>query len=392
MKKSFAGVDKFFIGIVITLLVIGVLFFTSASFGILAKNSTKFYSVLINQFVLGLLGGFVLLYFFQKIPYVYWRKYAFYLFVGAILLTAAVFIPGLGFRHGGAMRWLSIGPLSFQPAEVLKIAFVIYFAGWLSWMKEKAQDMRFSVLPLIVMLSIIALVLFRQPDTKSFLLMITAALAMLIVYGISWKQLSLFILIAVMGLAGLLFTKPYLRERIMTFVNPSRDNLGSSYQLQQSLIAVGSGGVFGRGIGKSVQKFSYLPEPQGDSIFAVVGEEVGFVGTSLVVILYILFALRGFRIGYNSPDDFARLLTVGLITLFTAQSFMNIASITGLFPLTGVPLVFISHGGTSLAITLAAIGIILNISKYRTSPKILDKSAGVNVAKNIKNKGRSAKI
>lgn len=370
MKKGFQDIDKFFFWVVISILAIGVLFFTSASFGILAKNVSKFYGVLINQFALGLLGGLLLMYLFQKIPYVYWRKHAFYLFLFAILLTAAVFIPGLGFSHGGAMRWLNLGPVSFQPAELLKIAFVIYFAGWLSWMKSKAQDVRFSVIPLLAMLGIIALVLFRQPDTKSFILMTLAALAMLIVYGISWKQLFLFGAIVMVGLGGLLFAKPYLRDRVMTFIDPSRDNLGSSYQLQQSLIAIGSGGIAGRGIGQSVQKFSYLPEPQGDSIFAVIGEEVGFVGSVIVVVLYILFALRGFRIGYHAPDDFARLLTVGLISLFTAQSFMNIASITGLFPLTGVPLVFISHGGTALAISLAAIGIILNISKYRVSPKI----------------------
>lgn len=370
MKKGFSEIDNFFFWLVIAILAIGVLFFTSASFGILAKNASKFYGVLINQFALGLVGGLALLYIFQKIPYVYWRKHAFYIFLFAILLTAAVFIPGLGFSHGGAMRWLNLGPISFQPAEFLKVAFIVYFAGWLSWMKSRAQDMRFSVVPLFIMLGVIALVLFRQPDTKSFILMAIAAIAMLIVYGISWKQLFLFGIVLVIGLGGLLFAKPYLRDRVMTFLDPSRDNLGSSYQLQQSLIAIGSGGIAGRGIGQSVQKFSYLPEPQGDSIFAVIGEEVGFVGSVIVVILYILFALRGFRIGYHAPDDFARLLVVGFVSLFTAQSFMNISSITGLFPLTGVPLVFISHGGTALAISLAAIGIILNVSKYRTSPKI----------------------
>lgn len=370
MKKGFENVDKFFLWVVIALLLVGVLFFTSASFGILAKNASKFYGVLINQFVLGLLGGLILLYIAQRVPYVYWRKHAFYIFLFAILLTAAVFIPGLGFRHGGAMRWLNLGPISFQPAEFLKIAFVLYFAGWLSWMKSRAQDMRFSIVPLVIMLGIIALVLFRQPDTKSFILMSAAAVAMLVVYGIKWRQLLLFGLILSVGLGILLFFQPYLRERVLTFIDPSRDNLGASYQLQQSLIAIGSGGVVGRGIGQSVQKFSYLPEPQGDSIFAVIGEEVGFIGSVLVIVLYVLFALRGFRIGYHAPDDFARLLVVGLVTLFTAQSFMNIASITGLFPLTGVPLVFISHGGTALAISLGAIGIILNVSKYRISPKI----------------------
>lgn len=374
MKKIFQNVDKVFLWIVLAIVTIGVLFFTSASFGILAKNPDKFYGVLINQFALGLFGGFTLLYFFQKIPYVYWRKYAFYIFLFAIILTAAVFIPGLGFRHGGAMRWLNLGPVSFQPAEFLKIAFVMYFAGWLSWMKSRAQDFRFSIIPLMAMLGVIALVLFRQPDTKSFILMSFAALSMLVVYGIKIKQLLLFGFILIIGLGSIVYVQPYLRERVLTFINPSRDNLGASYQLQQSLIAIGSGGVFGRGIGQSVQKFSYLPEPQGDSIFAVIGEEVGFIGSSVVIVLYVIFALRGFRIGYHAPDDFARLLVVGLVTLLTAQSFMNIASITGLFPLTGVPLVFISHGGTSLAISLASIGIILNISKYTTSPKLVNKN------------------
>lgn len=382
MNKAFQNVDKFFLWVVVALVAIGALFFTSASFGILAKNASKFYGVLVNQFVLGLIGGFFLLYLFQKIPYVYWRKYAFYIFIFAIILTAAVFIPGLGFRHGGAMRWLSIGPISFQPAEFLKIAFVMYFAGWLSWMKSRAQDFRFSIIPLIVMLGVIALVLFRQPDTKSFILMSFAALSMLLIYGIKLKQLFGFGAILLVGLGSVVYFQPYLRERILTFIDPSRDNLGASYQLQQSLIAIGSGGVFGRGVGQSVQKFSYLPEPQGDSIFAVIGEEVGFIGSSVVVILYILFALRGFRIGYHAPDDFARLLVVGIVTLLTAQSFMNIASITGLFPLTGVPLVFISHGGTSLAISLASIGIILNVSKYAVSPKIYVKSSNKNTKKN----------
>lgn len=370
MRKSFAGVDKFFLVTVILILAIGVLFFTSASFGILAKNPAKFYGVLVNQFALGLLGGFILLYLFQKIPYVYWRKYAFYIFLISVGLTALVFVPNLGFEHGGARRWVSIGPISFQPVEFLKVAFVIYFAGWLSWVKSKAKSIRFSILPLMVMLGIIAFVLFRQPDTKSFILMVVASLAMLLVYGIPWRQLVGFFLTVLIFLGGLLAFQPYLRDRIMTFINPSRDNLNSSYQLQQSLISIGSGGLIGRGIGKSVQKFSYLPEPQGDSIFAVLGEEVGFIGSTIIVLLYIIFALRGLRIGYNAPDDFARLMVVGLVTLLTAQSFMNIASITGLFPLTGVPLVFISHGGTALAISLGVVGIILNVSRYRSSPKI----------------------
>jgi cell division protein FtsW len=162
----------------------------------------------------------------------------------------------------------------------------------------------------------------------------------------------------------LAFVRPYVMERIKTFINPSSDPRGSSYQLQQSLIAIGSGGAFGRGLGQSVQKFNYLPEPQGDSIFAVIGEEFGFLGTTLLLTLYVFFAIRGFKIALRAPDTFSRYLVVGLVTLLTAQSFLNIASLVGLFPLTGVPLVFISHGGTALMVALGAVGIILNVSRY----------------------------
>jgi cell division protein FtsW len=169
----------------------------------------------------------------------------------------------------------------------------------------------------------------------------------------------------ILGLAVLVTFTPYLQERVQTFLDPSQDSQGSSWQIQQSLIAIGSGGTFGRGFGQSIQKFSYLPEPQGDSIFAVLGEELGFVGSIVVIILYGLFALRGLRVANNSPDLFSKLLVVGIVTMITAQSFMNIASITGVFPLTGVPLVFMSHGGTSLMIYLMAIGIVLQISKFQ---------------------------
>lgn len=153
-------------------------------------------------------------------------------------------------------------------------------------------------------------------------------------------------------------------DRIKTYLNPASDPRGSSYQLQQSLIAIGSGGVFGRGLGQSVQKFSYLPEPQGDSVFAVIGEEFGFFGSMILVILYVFLGVRGYKIALLAPDAFGRYLVVGITTLLIAQSFLNIASLVGLFPLTGVPLVFISHGGTSLCIALCAVGMILNVSRY----------------------------
>jgi cell division protein FtsW len=321
--------------------------------------------VIFSQFVFGLLGGFVALFIGLKIPYKFFRKNSLILFILSIIITTLVLVPGIGQAHGGARRWINIFGYSFQPVEFLKIGFIIYFAAWLSWAKGKVKDPMFSVLPLMVLMGIITVVLIKQPDTKSIILITITALIMLFVSGTPIKWILGFFGIAILAFGILVYFKPYLMNRVNTFLKPNENSQGSSYQLQQSLIAVGSGGILGRGLGQSIQKFNYLPEPQGDSIFAVIGEELGFVGSSLLIILYVSFALRGYRIAIrNAPDSFAKLLVIGFITIITAQSFMNIASIIGVFPLTGVPLVFISQGGTALLLSLGMMGVILNISKF----------------------------
>ncbi len=340
--------------------------FVSASLGILNKNEKTFYSVLFSQLILGFGFGLVGMYFCFRINYKFWRKTSFYIFLASIILTAAVFIPQLGWSHGGAERWIKLGPLgTFQPVEFLKFGFIIYFAAWLSWAKKRVQGFKFGILPFCIMLTVIAFILLKQPDTKSFILITITGISMLFISGVPLKYLIGIILGAVIIFSSLVAFTPYLQKRVETFIDPSANAQGSSYQIQQSLIAIGSGGVFGRGYGQSIQKFSYLPEPQGDSIFAVIGEELGFAGSVSIIILYVLFALRGLRIANHSPDLFSRLLVSGIVIMITAQSFMNIASITGVFPLTGVPLVFMSHGGTSLMIYLMAMGVVLQISKFQ---------------------------
>lgn len=356
--------DKFFLIIVMLLLAIGVAMFVSASLGVFAKNEIIFWGVIQSQIVYGLGAGLVAMYIFYRIPYKFWRKYSLIIFIATILLTAAVFTP-LGRTHGGAQRWLDFGPVSLQPVEFLKFGFLIYFAAWLSWAKNKVENIRYGILPFAIMIAVIASVLLKQPDHKSFILITLTGLAMLFMSGVPWRYLLGAGAILGLGLGLLVYTTPYLQARVKTFINPAEDSLGSSYQIQQSLIALGSGGIFGRGLGQSVQKFSYLPEPQGDSIFAVLGEELGFVGTVATILLYLMFLLRGFRIANRAPDYFSGLLVSGIVILITVQSFMHIASVTGVFPLTGVPLVFMSHGGTSLMIYLAAIGMVLQISKYQ---------------------------
>ncbi len=357
-------VDKFFLIIFSLLLAIGIAMFISASLGVWAKNEKIFFSVLFSQLVLGLGLGLLGMYLCYKINYKFWRKYAFFIFFGSVLLTAAVFIPHFGWTHGGAQRWIQIGGFSFQPVEILKFSFIIYFATLLASFKDRVKDFKFGILPFGIMMTLIAVILLKQPDTKSFILISVTGIGMLFISGVPLKYILSIGTAGVILLGTLVFFTPYLQERVKTFINPASDPRGSSYQIQQSYIALGSGGIFGRGFGQSIQKFSYLPEPQGDSIFAVLGEELGFAGALGTIFLYLLFTLRGFRIANNSPDVFSRLLVSGIVILIIVQSFMHIASIIGVFPLTGVPLPFMSHGGTSLMIYLSAIGIILNISKF----------------------------
>ena len=358
-------IDKIFLGIVFALTGLGIFAFLSASLGVLAKSKEKFIAILVSQLVLGLILGLAAFWITLKVPYKFWRRYSLFIFLGTLILAALVFIPGLGFKHAGATRWISIGSFSFQPVELLKLGFIIYFAAWLSAAKEKVQDFKWGILPFLVLLGLVALILFKQPDVKSFILIVVASLGMFMVSGVRLKSILALGALAIVILTTLVFLKPYLLGRVLTFIDPARDPMGSSYQLQQSLIALGSGGIFGRGYGQSVQKFSYLPEPQGDSIFAVFGEEFGFIGTSFLIFLFVAFILRGLRIAHFAPDPFSRLLTAGIVILIGAQAFLNIAAITGLFPLTGVPLPFVSQGGTALMIALAASGMVLNISKQK---------------------------
>jgi cell division protein FtsW len=373
MASNNNKIDRIFFGIVSSLVIIGVIMFISASLGILNKNESKFYGVMFNQLIYGFFGGLVALYFGLKIPYKFWRQYSLPLFIISIIATALVFVPGLGMAHGGSRRWIEVFGISLQPVEFLKIGFVVYFAAWLSWVKGRVQDFRFSLLPLIVLLGIITAVLINQPDTKSLILITATGLVMLFVSGTPWKYILGMFLFAVVAFIILALVTPYLKSRINTFLNPSENGSTSSYQIQQSLIAVGSGGIMGRGLGQSIQKFNYLPEPQGDSIFAVIGEEVGFVGGAIIICLYVAFALRGYRIAHYAPDSFSKLFVIGIITIIIAQSFMNIASIIGVFPLTGVPLVFMSHGGTALLLDIGLMGIVLNISKFQKSTIITKK-------------------
>lgn len=357
--------DRTLLTFTVILVAIGFLIFSSASLGLLARTGASFSSVALTQFVFGIIGGSVALFITSSIHYRFWRKNAFYIFIFSFILTILVFIPGLGFEHGGAHRWIVLGSFTFQPSEILKIGFTIYIATWLSGMKHAVGTFLHGTLPFLAFLSGVGILLLLQPDTDTYLIMVSASFAMFIAAGGKFRDMGMMFVLAVLLIVVLALMRPYIKDRITTFFNPTLDPQGSGYQIKQSLIAIGSGGLWGRGFGQSIQKFEYLPEPIGDSIFAVFGEEFGFWGSALLVILFTGFALRAYRIASHAPDLFSMLLVVGLSTLIVSQAFLNIAAMLALAPLSGLPLPFISHGGTALFVTLGSVGIILNVSKYQ---------------------------
>lgn len=359
------SVDRTLLSIVIILVTIGFFIFSSASLGLLARNGASFSSVAFSQIFFGIIGGGIAMFLLSQVYYRNWRQYAFYIFLGTLFLTLLVFIPGFGFSHGGAQRWIVFAGMSIQPSELLKIGFIIYMATWLSGMHKQVGTTLKGTAPFFGIVGLVGVILLLQPDTDTFLIMAFAATAMFLVAGGKWRDVLIMGLIAVLLLTLLIFTRPYVKDRIMTFIDPGRDPLGSGYQINQSLIAVGAGGLTGRGFGQSIQKFEYLPEPIGDSIFAVYAEEFGFIGSSLLVLLFAFFTFRGYKIAAHAVDLFGMLLVVGFMTLIVSQAFLNIAAMLALAPLSGLPLPFISHGGTALFATLSSVGIVLNVSKYQ---------------------------
>ncbi len=345
------------------LVVAGFLIFSSASLGLLSKQPEKYANVSTNQIFLGLTLGLLACFITSKIDYKLYRKYSFFLFVSSLIATLLVFVPGLGLAHGGAHRWIVLFGISFQTSELLKIGFIIFFSAWMSDAKEKAREFKYGFLPLCIIFAVIGAILLKQPDTDTFAIIVFSGLAIFLTGGGKWKYIFISIFIGIIGLTVIAFTRPYVMSRITTFLHPANNAQGSGYQIQQSLIAIGSGGIVGRGFGQSIQKFNYLPEPIGDSIFAVAGEEFGFLGATGIILLFLFFTFRSLKIAANTPDSFGRLMVVGIVILVVSQAFVNIGAMLGVLPLSGITLPFISHGGTALFMTLAEMGIILNISK-----------------------------
>jgi cell division protein FtsW len=349
----------------ILIISIGFIVVTSASMSVsvLRFGHAFYYST--HQLVLGIVPGVIALILALNIPYTYLKKIALPLLIISVALTAAVFIPQLSLVHGGAKRWILLGAISFQPSEFLKFAFVVYLSAWLSNRSKEVQTFTFGLLPFVIMSAIIAVLLIFQPDIGTLIVLLVTAGVLFFLRGGNLKHIFLSGLIGLILLSGLAVLEPYRLNRIKVFFNPSEDKQGIGYQINQASIAIGSGGLWGRGLGLSRQKFSYLPEPMGDSIFAVAAEELGFLGSTGIIGLFLFFFFRGIVIIQRVPDLFGQIMGTGFLFIIIFQAFVNMAAIIGLIPLTGIPLSLISYGGTALAVMMLEIGIVLNISKSR---------------------------
>ncbi len=343
----------------------GLVIFISASFSLLSRSGANFYGIAFNHIVFGLCGGLIGAFILSITPFQVLKKYSLFFFIFSVLLTLMVFVPGIGIKSNGSHRWINFFGQTFQPSEVLKIATILYMASVFANLKEKIKDWKYGLAYFIAISSIIAVIFILQPDTATFGVLCVPLLAMFFTAGGKMRHILLIGLFGISVFIGLYFTMPYIKARVDTFIHPAANSLGSGYQIQQSLIAIGSGGLTGRGFGQSLQKFSFLPEAISDSIFAVFSEEFGFVGSVAIILLFVFFAVRGLKIASNVPDMFGRLTVVGIVILLTMQAFVNISAMIGIIPLTGEPLPFISQGGTALLFEFIAVGIVFNISRYQ---------------------------
>ncbi len=310
----------------------------------------------VKQQAVWALIGVVLMFLLSFVNYKIWERFATPLFFINVLLLIAVLIPGVGTSLLGARRWLILGSLSFQPSELVKLTLAIYIAKLAS--RDKKPLAYF--LPVLLVTGLIMI----QPDLGTTIVILIEALIQIFVSGVGLLYFASAGLFAFVSSLLLIFTSPYRRDRLTTFMHSTTDPLGTAYHIKQVLLALGSGGLLGVGLGNSRQKYLFLPEAATDSVFAIIGEELGFIGTLILLAIFIFLIFSGIKIAASAPDKFSRVLAMGITVWIGSQVFLNVGSMVAVIPLTGIPLPFISYGGTSLTMVLIATGILLNISRY----------------------------
>lgn len=362
-KGSAHQPDLILLASVALLLFFGLLFLSSASSTQALYRYDDSYRFVKQQILHGLLPGLLVFYVAIRINYNLYRKFALVFLFFSLILLIAVLVTSFASDYGTAQSWIVVGGFSFQPSEFVKLFFILFLAGWFDRKGKDVKSLSSTTLPFIFLLSIISLFIIKQPDFGTLSIIVIIAMALFFTAGAKWTHLISILFAGGLALGAMVKAAPYRMSRITAWLNPDLDPQGIGWQIKQSLIAVGSGGWFGIGLGASKQK-SYLPQASSDSIFSIIAEEIGFVFVLGILILFTVLIYRGFLIAKHSEDNFAKLVSVGIIVWVAVQMFINIGGMIQLFPLTGVPLTFISLGGSNLVITMLAMGILANISRY----------------------------
>lgn len=361
MKKG--QIDFYFLITVFALLALGLIMVMSAS-SESARNASytggDAYYFIKRQLIWAVLS-IIAMFFFSKFDYHKLVEWSGIMIIGTFVLLLLVLVAGA--EANGGQRWLRLGPVQFQPSEVAKVSLILYLAGSISKNKKYIDTFTRGLMPNLIVIGVTAMLLIVQPHFSATVLIVSVGVIMLFVGGVNWKHLvALAAPVVSLGFI-LVMTSDYRRARVLSFLDPFADPLGDGYQVIQSLYAIGSGGLFGLGLGQSRQKFLYIPEPQNDFIFSIWCEEFGFVGALVVILMFAFLVYRGIKIAMNAKDKQGSLVALGITTLVALQVIMNIAVVTSAMPVTGIPLPFFSYGGTALLIIMSCMGIMLNISK-----------------------------
>jgi cell division protein FtsW len=356
--------DYILISVVGILIVMGIVILASVSSAISQERFGSPSSYLFRHFIFALAPGAVLGYIASRIRLNLLRKWAFSLLLISLFLMIVVFFPEIGIRAGGASRWINLGITSFQPSEFLKLSFILYLAAWLPSLTDKARNKSKTLAAFFAVIGLIGLLLGLQSDAGTLGVIAVTGLLMYFYAGTPLRHSLLIVFAGLSGLALLVKIAQYRLDRILVFLKPDIDPMGLGFQIKQALIAVGSGGIWGNGFGFGVEESRFLPHPMSDSIFAVFSEEAGFVGALILISLFLIFVWQGLRIARKVQDGFCRLASLGIVVWIALQAFVNMGSMLSLVPLAGIPLPFISYGGSAIVAELIGAGIIFNISRH----------------------------
>ena len=360
------ALDHLILIITLTLALVGLVMVFSASAVVAGENKRLHDSwYFLKRQLAWLTFGLVLLHVVSRIDYVWWKRLALPLLGFITALLVLVLIPSVGVAAKGARRWLHLGPISIQPVEMVKLIAVIYLAAYLAKKEDRLQSFGEGVLPAVVVVGLLSGLVLMEPDLGTIVVIGLVTAGMLFLGGARVSHLLRLVPVALVAVMVLIWLSPYRWQRLIAFLNPEKDPTGAGFQINQSFLAFGRGGLFGVGLGESKQKLFFLPEGHTDFVLALIGEELGLLGTGIIILLFALFAIRGFQIAARARMPFGRYLGIGITTLIGIQALINACVVTGLLPTKGLTLPFVSYGGSSLVMSLVGVGILLNISRDR---------------------------